>query len=88
MLRNLYTFSLSKSQFLVIQVHSYYCLCILSQKHEFSVFLVKIPIFHVTFLKEFALLFWLLLNLSFRYFLIHMHTFWKLHILGQKAVFL
>ena len=32
--------------------------------------------------------FWLLLNLSLRYFWIHMHTYWLLRILGQKAVFL
>ena len=74
-------------KFMVIQLHTYCCLCILSQKCEFSVFLVKVPIFH-TLLKVCEIIyfsFWLLLNLSLRYFL--MHTCWEFCILGQKAVF-
>ena len=46
-------------------------------KCEFSVFLVKNAnsSHSVRYLKEFTLVFWLLLNFSFHYFWIHMHTY-------------
>ena len=35
-------------EFLVIQLYTYSALCILSQRYEFLVFYVKLPIFHAT----------------------------------------
>ena len=63
--------------------------CVLSSvyfKSKMWIFsiLVKMPIFHpITLLKVFKRIyfsFWLLLNFVFRYFWIHMHTYWDLRI--------
>ena len=60
-----------------------------SKNGNFQYFWLKCQFFTLRkVFKRIYFSFWLLLNFSFHYFWIHMHTYWELRILGQKAVFL
>ena len=74
----------------MIELHAYCCLCILSEKCVYLVFLVKISIFHLTQGMLHNLLYVLITSeLIISVFLdSYMHTCLELCILGQKAVFL